>query len=417
MNSREIVLNSLNHNAGKTPVDFGATSITGMHCTIVEGLRRHYGLEERPVKLIEPYQMLGDIESDLAAAIGVDTLPFGRHSTMFGFPLEDWKEWTAPWGQKLLVPGKFNVAESRDGLLMFPGGDTSLAPCACMPGRGFFFDALNRQGEIDEDNLSLQDNLAEFTILDDEALALWRRDAKAVKDSGHQFATVAHMPTTALGDIAFVPAMNLDMPKGVRGVADWYMLIASDEGFVADLFDAQCDIAIKNLEKISGAVGDALDVAAICGTDFGTQTGTFCSVGKYMSLWHPRYKRINDWIHKNTNWKTFKHSCGAVETFMEAFIESGFDIINPVQCSADGMDARLLKEKYGSRITFWGGGVDTQKTLPYGTPAQVREQALDRLEVFSKDGGFVFNAIHNIQARTPVENVAALIEAAREFNS
>lgn len=325
MTSQETLLNSLNHKDGKVPVDFGATSITGIHCSIVAGLRKYYGLEDRPVRLIEPYQMLGDIDEELIEIMGVDVIPMARFSTMFGFDLENFKEWKSPWGQILLVPEKFNVRESEEGYLMFP--------------------------------------------------------------------------------------------KGVRNVADWYMLLASDEDFVVELFDAQCEIAIRNLAKIHGAVGDTLDVAAICGTDFGTQNGTFCSLEKFMKLWYPRYKKINDWIHENTTWKTFKHSCGAVESFMNAFIESDFDIINPVQCSASGMEPQKLKDKYGDRISFWGAGIDTQKVLPYGTPEEVRSQVLKRLEIFSKNGGFVFNAIHNIQAKTPIENVAAMIEAVKEFNS
>ncbi|UCD29105.1 MAG: methyltransferase, partial [Planctomycetota bacterium] len=130
----------------------------------------------------------------------------------------------------------------------------------------------------------------------------------------------------------------------------------------------------------------------------------------------PYYVKVNNWIHENTKWKTFKHSCGSVVKFMEAFIESGFDIINPVQCSAAGMDPKMLKNKYGDRIVFWGAGVDTQKTLPFGTPEEIREQVLRRCEIFSKNGGFIFNSIHNVQSGTPVENIAAMIEAVHEFN-
>ncbi|MBN2884035.1 MAG: methyltransferase, partial [Clostridia bacterium] len=125
---------------------------------------------------------------------------------------------------------------------------------------------------------------------------------------------------------------------------------------------------------------------------------------------------INGWIHDNTSWKTFKHSCGAVEPLLDNIIKAGFDIINPVQCSATGMDPGHLKKTYGKDLVFWGGGVDTQKTLPFGTPDEVREEVLSRCEVFSKDGGFVFNAIHNVQADTPVENVAAMIKAVKEFS-
>ena len=160
-----------------------------------------------------------------------------------------------------------------------------------------------------------------------------------------------------------------------------------------------------------------MDVVFTCGTDFGTQTSSFCSVETFRSLYAPYYRKVNDWIHAHTNWKTFKHSCGAVEPFLGPLMEAGFDIVNPVQCSAAGMDPEQLKAKYGDRLTFWGGGVDTQRTLPFGTPAAVREQVLRRCEIFGRGGGFVFNAVHNLQAQTPVENIAAMFAAVREFNA
>jgi uroporphyrinogen-III decarboxylase len=125
---------------------------------------------------------------------------------------------------------------------------------------------------------------------------------------------------------------------------------------------------------------------------------------------------VNNWIHSHTAWRTFKHSCGSVERFIPALIECGFDILNPVQCSAADMGAEYLKAKYGSRLVFWGGGVDTQKVLPFGSPSQVRAQVLERCGIFSKGGGFVFNSIHNIQARTPIENIVAMIDTVHEFN-
>jgi uroporphyrinogen-III decarboxylase len=130
----------------------------------------------------------------------------------------------------------------------------------------------------------------------------------------------------------------------------------------------------------------------------------------------PHYNRLNDWIHNNTAWKSFKHCCGSIPAFMPLFIEAGFDIINPVQVSATGMDPAFLKREFGKDLVFWGGGVDTQQVLPFGTPAEVRDQVLRHCEIFNRDGGFVFNTIHNVQAKTPVENVAAMMAAVREFN-
>lgn len=152
----------------------------------------------------------------------------------------------------------------------------------------------------------------------------------------------------------------------------------------------------------------------VCKNDFGTQTSSFCSVDTFREVWLPVYRQVNNWIHKNTSWKTFKHSCGAVEKFIETFIEAGFDILNPVQCSATGMDPRLLKERYGGRIVFWGGGVDTQHTLPFGTPDEVRRQVLERCEIGARRC-----VQHRPQypGRTPVKNIVALFEALRQARS
>nr|MCU0248224.1 methyltransferase [Bryobacter sp.] len=173
---------------------------------------------------------------------------------------------------------------------------------------------------------------------------------------------------------------------------------------------------LGNLARIHAAVGDTVEAVFLCGTDFGTQTSAFCSVPAFRDLWLPYYKEICGWIRRQTTWKCFKHSCGSVERFFESFIEAGFDIINPVQCSAAGMDPESLKAKYGDRLVFWGGGVDTQKTLPFGSAKEVREEVLRRCEIFAPGGGFVFNSIHNVQAGTPVANIVSMIDAVREFN-
>jgi len=126
---------------------------------------------------------------------------------------------------------------------------------------------------------------------------------------------------------------------------------------------------------------------------------------------------VNDWIHRHTTWKTFIHSCGSVVAFLEDFIAAGFDILNPVQCSAAHMDPRELKSRFGDRITFWGGGVDTQHTLPFGTPAEVEQEVAERMRIFAPGGGFVFNPVHNVQAGTPVENLLALYRAVQRYRA
>ena len=415
MTRKERVQKVLNHQtADRVPVDFGSTSVSGMHVSCVAALRDYYGLQKRPVKIHEPYQMLGLLEEDLLDCIGVDAVGLMPASTLFGFAVGNWKEWRTPWGQDVLVPGDFNVT-CRDGdVYIYPQGDASVSPSGRMPEDGYFFDAIVRQPEIDENKLNPEDNLEEFGPISDEALAFLKDAAEKAAATGR--AVVGGIGGTGFGDIALVPAPFLKNPKGIRDVEEWYISTVTRQDYIHRVFSTQCEIALDNLSRAYQALDETFDVLFVCGTDFGTQTSSFCSTDTYESLYAPYYRKINHWVHEHTTWKTFKHSCGSVADFIPHFIESGFDILNPVQCSAAGMDPGKLKECYGDRIVFWGGGVDTQRTLPFGTPSQVRQEVLGRCEIFSKNSGFVFNAIHNVQAGTPVENIVAMLDAVREFN-
>jgi uroporphyrinogen-III decarboxylase len=416
MTSRERLQAALRHEQpDRIPVDFGSTGTTGVHASVVAGLREHYGLEKRPVKVHEPYQMLGLVEDDLRRAMGLDVEGAFALNTMFGFPAEEWKPFRL-WDLDLLVPVDFNTTRDANGdLLIYPEGDVSAPPSGRMPSGGYFFDTIIRQEPIDDDRLDPADNLEEFGPISEAEVAHYRRiGARAAAST---WGVIAALPGTYLGDIALVPAPFLKYPKGIRDVTEWYVSTRSRRSYIHKMFEKQVEYAFDNLARVHAAVGDAaFDAVFVCGTDFGTQTSTFCSVATYRELWLPYYREINGWIHRNTRWKTFKHSCGAVDKLIPSFIESGFDILNPVQCSASGMDPRHLKSAYGRTLVFWGGGVDTQKTLPFGTPDEVRREVLERCEVFSRDGGFVFNSIHNLQAGTPVANVVAMLDAVREFN-
>lgn len=412
---RQRVVDALNHRqTDGVPIDFGGTAVTGMHVTCVAALRDYYGLEKRPVRVHEPYQMLGMIDADLREALGIDVIGIFPRNTMFGFATENWKSWKFH-DLEVLVPGDFNVSTDANGdTLIYPEGDMTVAPSGRMPRDGYFFDSIMRQQLLDEERMDPEDNMEEFTPITDQELAHFVLSAENASASG--LAVIATFGGTAFGDIALVPAMNLKHPRGIRDITEWYMSTSSRQDYIHKVFQRQCAIAIQNLERIHSAIGNCVDAVFICGTDFGTQTSAFCSVNTFRSLYFPYYKQVNDWIHSHTTWKTFKHSCGSVIRFIPSFIEAGFDILNPVQCSAVGMDPKTLKETFGDRVVFWGGGIDTQKTLPFGTAAEVREQVLQRCEAFSSDGGFVFNSIHNAQAGTPLQNIVAMFDALREFN-
>ncbi|MGQ9588991.1 MAG: uroporphyrinogen decarboxylase family protein [Planctomycetota bacterium] len=416
MNSRKRVLAALRHEEPEgIPIDFGGTATTGIHVTCVAALRERYGLERRLVKVHEPYQMLGQIDDDLKEAMGIDVEGVSPPQTMFGFPNERWKPWRLPNGLEVLVSEHFRTTVDEEGdVYIYPQGDLSAPPSGRMPRTGWFFDTVIRQEPIDEGKLDPRDNLEEFQPISGDDLEHFRRSVQAARATGR--AVVATFGGTAFGDIALVPGPFLKRPKGIRDVAEWYMSTATRRDYIHKVFSGQCEVALANLEKIHAAVGDDIAAVFVCGTDFGTQKSAFCSLQTFRELYMPYYRRVNGWIHERTAWRTFKHSCGAVEPFIEPFIECGFDILNPVQCSAAGMDPEALKRKYGDRIVFWGGGVDTQRVLPFATPEEVRRQVLERCRIFSRGGGFVFNAVHNIQANTPVENIVAMIDAVRGFS-
>ena len=416
MTSKERVKKALNHETpDKLPIDMGSTGVTGVHCLIVEKLRDYFGLEKKPVKVIDPYQMLGEVDQELIDIIGIDVIGAGGRNNMFGFPNENWKEFKTPWGQTVLVGEKFNYSYDDDGsILLHPGGDTSAPPSGRMPKDSYFFDTIIRQEPFEEDQLNPEDNLEEFTHVGEEEIAHWKKVVKSLK--GTDKAVIGNFGDTGLGDIALVPAPFMKYPKGIRDITEWYMSTVMRTDYVKKVFDRQTDIAIENMKVLKDIVGDTFDILYICGTDLGTQDSQFCSPETFEDLWLPYYKKMNDWIHENTNWKTFKHCCGSIEPLLPNLIRAGFDIINPVQINAAGMDPNHLKKQYGNQVTFWGGGVDTHKVLPYGKPEQVREDVLRNCEIFSKGGGFVFNTVHNIQANVPLENVVAMIDAFREFN-
>ena len=415
MTSRERVTRALEHEEpDRVPLDLGASAVTGMHVNSVYTLRQALGLDPpgTPVKVVEPYQMLGEIAPDLLDALGVDVVGLGMPNTLFGFENKDWQPWTTFQGTPVLVPGAFNTEPEPSGdVLMYPEGDRSAPPSGRMPKDGWYFDTIVRQPPVDDAHLEVEDNLEEFGPISEAELGHLRTEAQRIAADK---AVLASFGGTAFGDIALVPAPWLKHPRGIRDVAEWYTSTIARFDYVYEVFERQCAIALKNFERIYEAVGDRPTAVFITGTDFGTQRGPFISVDAYRRLFKPFHKAVNDWVHQHTAWKTFIHSCGSVEAFLEDFIDAGFDVLNPVQCSAADMAPETLKDRYGDRISFWGGGVDTQQTLPFGTADEVRAEVRERVRIFGRGGGFVFNTIHNVQSRTPAENLVALYETVRE---
>ena len=360
MTSRERVIQALNYQKpDRVPLDLGGCGQTGMHVDTLYKLRQALGLDEpgTPVKVIEPYQMLGEIKMDLIEKLGVDIVSLSPLGTMFGFKNVGWKPWTTFGGTPVLVPGAFNTEPDSNGdLLMYAEGDSTYPPSAKMPSGGFYFDSVPRQQPLDDDNLKVEDNLEEFGPIDDDDIQHLHVESKRLYEDTDK-AIVMVFPNAAFGDVALVPGPMLKDPKGIRAVDEWYMSTITRFDYIYQVFERQSEIALENLEKVYDAVENRPAVIWLSGTDFGAQNGPLISPKSYRKLYMPHYKRLTDWIHQNTTWKIFLHCCGSIMPLISDFIDSGFDILNPVQTSSRNMDPPRIEGQIwrSSYLLGWRG--------------------------------------------------------------
>jgi len=403
LTSKERVLKSINHEEpDRVPIDLGGTIMTGIMAHALDRLRKYLGLSSKPVKVYEVFQMLGEVEMDIVERFEVDVLPVEPPVQFFGLRRENYKEWGLWDKTAVLMPDKFNVEVDKDGnWLLHTGGDPGKPVEAKMPKNGYYFD-MPSVSEYSQDFIPplLEDIRKENHISTQELEYMAERAENLVKS------TDKALVLNQWGKIGI---------SGVGSVENFLVLLYSDKNYVRDLFKIRTETAIKNLEKIKRYLKNNIDIIALEGADYAGQDRGFFSPEIFEEIFFPYLEIQNKWIHSNTDWKTFQHCCGSIVNLLPLIVKTGLDILNPVQVSAAGMDEKWLKKTFGSDITFWGGGVDTQKTLPFGSAEEVTEEVRKRIKTFAPGGGFVFNTIHNIQQGTPPENIVAAFDTARKF--
>ena len=401
MHSRERVLAALDHREpDRVPIDMGSNLTSGIMAHALDRLRRHLGLERRPVRVHEVFQMLGEVEMDVVERLGADILPVEPLVQFFGLRRENWKPWKLWDGTEVMVPGQFDVeADFEGGWLLHTAGDRANPVEGRMPRGGFYFDmpALT-ESRLDWRPPSLAEARKEH-VLGAEELEFMQARAEQLLKTTDKALMLGAWDTTGLPWVGSIP--------------DFLMLMLAEKAYVKDLFAVRTEVAIENLEKLKAHLGDSVDIIGMEGNDFGAQNAELISPELFEELCIPFFREQNAWVHRNTSWKTWYHCCGSITRILPMLIDSGVDVINPVQTSAAGMDPAWLKERFGGRVVFWGGGVDTQRTLPFASPDQVAAEVRERMRILAPGGGFVFNPIHNIQQGTPPENIEAAYEAAR----
>jgi hypothetical protein len=411
---------------GKVVVDMGSTTITGINANALAALRDALGLEKHPVKIHEPLQLLGFVEDDLIEKLELCVAPqIDNNFTIFGYEnpnLRDkdgWKPWKMQSGLDVLVSKNFvtSIDPATGITYIHPQGNPDYPPGGRLPQGGVYFDNCFRTySKFDEDNHDGRADFAEdYKVYTDEQLRNIEENCNYYYNNT-DLGLIGGGALAGLGDFAYFPGPHIPYPKGVRDLQEWICLPYTCPEYIHEIFGLQTEVALENAKLFKQATGDKIQVMQISGTDFGTQRAPMMSNESFNTFYRPYFKQINDWIHTNTPWKTFYHTCGSIVELLQEMHETGLDILNPVQCSAAGMDPKMLKEKWGDKFTFWGGGVNTQQTLPFGTPEQVYDEVTERLSIFAPGGGFVFNTIHNIQGPTPVPNMLAVFRAVADYN-
>ena len=402
--SRKRVLAAVEHKEpDRVPIDLGGTIVTGIMAQALDRLRRHLGLKERRVKVYDVFQMLGEVEMDVVEKLHVDVLPVETPAIWFNIRRENYKPWTLFDGTSVLVPGDFNVEIDDEGNWLLHDGGTPKKPIvAKMPRNGYYFDDLKLIGSSNELQRPSLNSLREDYLLTEDELEFMAKRASFLRKET---------------DKALISGFWIKSGLGLIGsISNFLSLIALDKVYVRKFLNKKQEIVLENLRLLWEALGENIDIVILEGFDFGGQNSELISPADFNELYLLYYKQQFGWVHENTTWKTFQHCCGSITKILPLLIDAGLDIINPVQTSACGMDPTWLKQQFGDKITFWGGGVDTQHTLPFGTCDDVRNQVIERLNIFAKGGGYVFAAIHNIQLKTPIDNILAMFEAVNEFN-
>ncbi len=412
MTSRERVRLALNHQEpDRVPVDLASTLVTGIQASMYAKFKKALGITEGDIKVYDPFQMLAEVEEPVKKALGVDTYGIQLPTTLFGYKNESWKPFTLPDGTEVLISGNFesDVLENGD-IVQYPKGDRSAPPSGIMPKNGYYFDVIVRQEPIEEDKLDPKEWVDQtYSLYSDEDLQYIEDTAKWYYENT-DYALIGNFWGAGFGDIAIVPGPGVLHPKGIRDVQEWYMSTVIRKSYVQEIYQYQLELQMKNLDLYQQAAGDRIEVIVMSGTDFGSQRGPFISPDAYRELYQPLHKAMNTWVHEHTGWKTFYHTCGSIVEFLDDFHEAGIDILNPVQISAKGMDPEFLKTNYGDKFVFWGGGINPQQTLPFGTPQEVKEEVAHNVKTFKKDGGFVFNNVHNIQSNIPIKNLMTMFD-------
>jgi uroporphyrinogen decarboxylase len=406
MTSRERVLCSLAHRQpDRVPIDLGASTVTGISAIAYNRLKEMLGVD-LPTRVFDVVQQLAHVDDPIIHRLGVDALDLNRvlmdDLGWYPVPLKDgsvgeYPKWFEP---ERTEEGSFVMRDHQGRVMSKMAGNGTVFDQTLFPWEHGYPEDFDTIGEAFRSINWTAHSHTKYINIDQQEL---RKRVKELRES------------TDKAIVMSGGAKLLELGFFLRRMDNMLMDLLADHENLSRLLDKLMEMHLAGLEKKIGAVGDLVDVIRF-GDDLGMTTGPFMDLDVFNKFFKPRYRELCNYVKQNSRMKIFMHSCGSIRQFIPGLIEAGFDIINPVQTNCFGMDARELKEEFGREICFWGGGIDTSSVLPSGTPEEVRRDVLERCEILSRGGGFVFAPIHNILPEVPPENILAAYNAVNEFN-
>ena len=408
MTSRERVQRAVNFQAvDRVPIDLGGMKASSIAAVAYQRLQEKLGLRPR-TRVFDPRFMIAVVDEPVRKRFHLDVMPLDL-STLpaLSQPDQEWVPRRLFSGTEVLLPPGTRIGEDPDGswvLLDDRGAPTAFR----MPKDGFYFDdqSFDTGSGIDPAKFRPVDTIP------DETLQQMARYGKQLFDAT-DYALLGWGGGVCFLGLSLITDRRSNVTMGMP--SEWMMMLMTEKDTCHEMMDRSVDASIRCLTLLNQAVGPCCFAWGIAADDSGTQRAEFVQPELWAEMIKPHYRKLCDWIHRHTSWKTYFHCCGSVYHLIPHFIDAGIDILNPIQTSAANMDPARLKQEFGQRVVFWGGGCDTQQVLNRGTPEQVRQQVKERMGIFSPGSGYVFNQVHNIQANVPPENVIAMLDAAYEF--
>lgn len=411
--SRERVLDALNNKEGPVPVDFGGHRSSGIAAIAYAKLKKALGINTGAIYVYDVMGQLAFVEPQVRAALGVDTVDMAQ---AFLTNDNDWRDWALPDGTPCKVPAYLDL-RSENGEHFIHNMLTGERRAIQVRG-ALHFERIGAPFSDYDLGEGIEPVLEKWACGSMEGAPPPGNHIAFTKENLTSFAQQANAfrQQTQSAILGVFGGSLFEITHWLFGMENDFFQMAVNPDTYESLIHHIGQIHLQGLANWLDVFGRCVD-AVVFVDDYGGQQGPLISPEMYRRYFKPVHKRMWEMVHARSGAKVNLHSCGAIDDLLPDMIEIGLDAVNPVQITCTGMDAGHLKQKYAGRLTLWGGGCDTRDILPHASPARIREHVMCQCDILAPHGGFVFQQVHNIMANVPPENIIAMFEAVRDYNT